>query len=46
MEGGEEELAALTSRRPGRHPLRVECEFGDAEGVLGGMMVMVPDLAD
>jgi chemotaxis protein CheC len=44
MEGGEEELGELISRRPGRHPLRVECEFGDDDGILGGLLVMVPDL--
>ena len=44
MNGGEEELAELISRRPGRHFLRVECEFGDEDGLLGGLLVVVPDL--
>ena len=43
MEDGEEELAALIDRRSGEHPLRVECEFGEEGGHLGGLLVVVPD---
>jgi chemotaxis protein CheC len=43
MEAGEEELAELIARRPGSHFLRVECEFGDEDGLLGGLLVVVPD---
>jgi len=42
MEDGEEELAALVARRPGEHSLRVECEFGEQDGDLGGLLVVVP----
>ena len=45
MEGGEEELAELITRRPGEHLMRVECEFGERGGGLGGMLVIVPDLS-
>jgi chemotaxis protein CheC len=44
MEGGEEELADLIAQRSGDHLLRVECEFGERGGRLGGMLVVVPTL--
>ena len=44
MEGGEEELAEMIARRPGDHLMRVECEFGEQGGRLGGMLVVVPNL--
>ena len=43
MEGADSELAALTDRRRGDHPIRIECEFMDAEGHLGGLLVLIPD---
>ena len=42
MEDAEEELSELIARRPGDHLLRVECEFGEAERHLGGLLVVVP----
>ena len=42
MEGGEGELSELVARRPGEHLLRVECEFADEAGELGGLLVVVP----
>jgi len=44
MEDGEEEFSALVARRPGDHLLRVECEFADESGRLGGLLVVVPQL--
>ena len=44
MDSGEEELSALIARRPGRHSLRAECDFGEETGQLGGLLVVVPDI--
>jgi chemotaxis protein CheY-P-specific phosphatase CheC len=44
MEDGEEELSALVARRPGDHRLRIECQFGEEDGDLGGLLVVVPQL--
>lgn len=45
MEGGEEELEGLVARRPGEHLLRVECEFAEETGQIGGLLVVVPSFA-
>jgi len=46
MEGAGSELAALTDNRLGDHPIRIECEFTDSEGEVGGLLVLIPDVAD
>lgn len=46
MEGAGSELAALTDNRLGDHPFRIECEFTEAEGEVGGLLVLVPDVAE
>lgn len=44
MDSGEEELSELIGRRPGVHSLRAECDFGEENGRLGGLLVVVPDI--
>jgi chemotaxis protein CheY-P-specific phosphatase CheC len=46
MEGAGSELAALTDNRLGDHPIRIECEFTDFEGEVGGLLVLVPDVEE
>jgi chemotaxis protein CheC len=43
MHHAEEKFVAMLECRPGRHPIRIECELSDESGELAGLLVMVPD---
>lgn len=45
LDGAGDELSSLAAERPGSHGIRIDCELRDAEGQIGGRLVLVPDQA-
>jgi chemotaxis protein CheC len=45
MNHAEGELEMLLSKRPGSHPVRIECELHDADGEMDGLLLLVPEEA-
>lgn len=47
MSGAGQRLEALAcGRGTGDEPIRIECDLGDNDGEIGGMLVLFPDLSD
>lgn len=45
MDHAEAELQALLAHRPFEHPIRIECELRERGGPVGGLLVLIPELA-